>query len=740
MAAVASLSPELERLTSQLARALVTAVRSWSLYPPEHPSLEAAVTRLHEAIEHAAGGRDITLGIAPTTVLLDGIPIVEPDPLTADAAAALHERDLVRLTFRGDVSSDTLKALLAVLAEDTRTLRERGGPAAIWRDRGHVSLSVEQIDYGFMLADRMADESRFRKDQLWFNLVRSLGSRQATFGEAAQNRLLEIASDAGAICELATDVMAPYRAADGSPMVTTQAAVVLSAFKHLQSIVSVLAPEQAETLLQNVAAATAQLDPRVVGELMRPGRGGSSEDAQLVRDVAQAFDDQSVAQLLATTLALDGKASERLAEIFATLTPGQKRKERVLSLTQAAMGQRGLSKGDATAGLWQTMDELLVAHDERPYVSSGYRTALDGAGARGEAMASAELPAELPEWVETVGPEHVRILSHTLLLDLLRLEEDPQRAVDLVEDVTALAEDQIRRGQYKVAADLIAALGEAAASATSAAREPARKALTDIGGAVALREAVGRIDEMHGAQYVAFRALCGGLGVAAIDALQGTLYIEPRTPARVRGTELIASYGSAALGRVAPLVDHPQWFVQRNTAELLALIAIPDCVPLLQAMLRGSDARVLREAVIALATINDPAAARAIHTVLRASTGAARQAVVDALVEARDPRVVPVLVRILAESQPLGRDHPIVLDTLDALGKIRDDRAVPPVAAVMRHTRWLARKKTKALKLAAVGTLVRIGTPPALSALQDASKHGDRLLRRIVRQAHLGTT
>ena len=62
---------------------------------------------------------------------------------------------------------------------------------------------------------------------------------------------------------------------------------------------------------------------------------------------------------------------------------------------------------------------------------------------------------------------------------------------------------------------------------------------------------------------------------------------------------------------------------------------------------------------------------------LRAATGEHREAVVEALVAERDPRVVPLLGRILDESDPLGDDHPIVLDTLGAVGTLGGDHAIP---------------------------------------------------------------
>ena len=163
---------------------------------------------------------------------------------------------------------------------------------------------------------------------------------------------------------------------------------------------------------------------------------------------------------------------------------------------------------------------------------------------------------------------------------------------------------------------------------------------------------------------------------------------------------------------------------------------MPESVPLLQPLLRGQRSARHAAAVRALANIDDPAAARAVHTVLRAATGAQRQAVVAALVAERDPRVVPVLVCILNESEPLGGDHQIVLETLGAIGEVGDDEAVPHVATVMRRRSWFARKKTRALKTGARSApLQRIGSPAATQAIADAASNGDRLLRKLARAA-----
>ena len=135
--------------------------------------------------------------------------------------------------------------------------------------------------------------------------------------------------------------------------------------------------------------------------------------------------------------------------------------------------------------------------------------------------------------------------------------------------------------------------------------------------------------------------------------------------------------------------------MQCNLARVLGRIAAPEAVPLLQPLLRRNDPKVTRHAISALANINDPAAARAIHTVLRSATGEQRRVVIEALVAERDARVVPMLVRILEESEPLGKDHTVVLDTLGALKVVHTDTAVRPIDAVMRRKRWFARAKNR---------------------------------------------
>jgi hypothetical protein len=90
-------------------------------------------------------------------------------------------------------------------------------------------------------------------------------------------------------------------------------------------------------------------------------------------------------------------------------------------------------------------------------------------------------------------------------------------------------------------------------------------------------------------------------------------------------------------------------------------------------------------------------------------------------------------VRILDESEPLGKDHSVVLDTLTALKMVHTDNAVRPIARVARRTRWFAPAKSRALKGNAIDALASIGTNASKEAIALAAVEGDRVLRKLAK-------
>jgi len=717
-----------------VARSLLVGVRNWSLYPPEHPAVAASVERLCEAIRQSSIGAAFGIGITPDVLLIDGVAPPQTEGPIAEAAALLHDRDLLHITFLGEVSYDGVTRLLRLLNMEAGERRRRGGPVKIWETDGHTSLILEQLDYEKLLARSEADvPAPARRDELWRSIVMTMsGSQKAVFDERAQQRMLDISGSPVDIGDLATEVMLPKCAVDGSPMITSQAAAILLAFRHLTNIVSVMSPERLPAVLSNLAIAAGQLDTQVVMQMMQtPDDAGAA--VAIVSGMAAAFDDDKVAQLLATALALEGRASDRLATIFNTIAPDDDRKRRVLTMTRNMLSETDFGKSGQFQVLWTSAEELLISYNDAPFVSEGYRNALDGVGGRAERLAATELPADLPEWLDTLGQESVRSLSVMLLIDLLSIEQDPGRAAEISHDMAALAEDLLLSGAYEDARVVTRALADRAGAPAAIGYQACRQALDQLAGSSAMLETGQLLGDLDLPELEKVQAIVKIVGPATIDALKPVLMSEQENSGFERASELVVGFRRQAINRLASLVEDGRWFVQRNAAQLLGRIGSVECVPLLQPLLRRSDPRVARAAVSALGVIPDPAAARAIHTILRSATGEVRAAVIDALVGDRDARVVPMLARIVGESEALGKDHVVVLETLTALGAVGSDDGVVPIATAIQVRSFWQRKKTRAIKQHGVDALARIGSDRANAALEEAATTGDRQLKPLAR-------
>ena len=737
MSQVSQLSPELARGVLRLAQALLAAARNWTLYPPEHPTVAQSLRRFADAVPRTVAGGIFSIAVTPDTLMVEGAPADRNQPAVAEAARLLHDCDIVLLTFIGEVPSEALATLLKILTLDAAERRARGGPAGIWALEGHSSIAIEQIDYQKVLErearERAESTDPARRDDVWRSLVMSISNagQTALFDDASQQRLLAIAGSAFAISDFATAVMAPKCAPDGSPMITSQAAAVLAAFRHLTNIVSVKAPERIHEVMNNLAGAAVQLDPHVIMQVIQT-QEEPSDQIDVVRGMMSAFDDVKVAKLLATALALEGQASDRLATIFNTIAPDDDRKRRVMTLTRSMLSETDFGRTGQLQVLWSSMEELLVSYNDRPFVSQGYRASLDGIGDRAERLAAMELPSELKEWMLTLGQENVRTLSVQLLIDLLSIERDEARATTIADDMGALAEDLLMAGAYADAKTVIRTIALRGGEARAIGRDACRRALARVGESLAMREAVGLIADLDDAAWTAVRDVITLVGPASVDALKPLIMVEKETPASKRAADLIAGFGAPAVSRLASLVDDQRWFVQRASARVLGRIAVPEAVPLLQPMLRRGDPRVARQAAAALAVIDDPAAARAIQTILRVATGDLRKAVVEALVADKDPRIVPVLTRIVAESEPLGKDHDVVLETIAAMAAVGNDQAVPTLSKLILRRGFFGRRKLRALKERGVDALTRIGGPQARAAIDQAAQTGDRLVKRVI--------
>lgn len=724
--------PDATKHALAVARALTIGLRAWKFYPEEHPALGLAMDRLSSVTAEVTAQGPLMLAVTPETLMVDGMPLIA-DNIVSECARLLHDVDLIQVTFVERAPHDAVRSLLATLNLDRKERRARGGPAGIWQTEGHGSIVLEQIDYQELL-EREDDEGPARRDLLWQSIVRSIIAGRRTFTEAEQQRLLEISRDARVIGELAEDCRSAYYGPDGSPLLTTQAATVMAVYRHIAATVGVLEPERESDVTGNFAVATSSLEPALAMEVLRMQE--SSDEAQpIMSALRQKFDEHQIAMLLARALAKAGGATNRLSQMLDTMAPDEERRQRVLRLADKLLSERDFGAKRPITDIRTSLEELLLKYDETPYVSKTYRGSMDRATERAAEMAARDMPPERDEWVATLGHESVREISGQLLIDLLNLETTAARAAELAKDMTMFAQDLMMSGAYVEAKRIVEALRSAATTNKTVAADACLAAIKSIGESVGLAEAIHVLGELNATDAAAVAELSVAVGPSAVPALLTGFVKEDGGLQAERAAKILTSIGTTAIPELSSRLEDRKWWVQRDVAQVLGAIGTAAAVPPLANLLRRGDARVLKAVVPALSGIDDPAAARALATVLRAVSGEARATVVGSLVAAHDPRVVPMLARIIDESEPLGRDFDMVLETLDAVATFADDRSVRSVGNVARQRKWYLWGRSRRMRARALATLAKIGTPAALHAIENLEKTGDRQLRKLARAA-----
>src|SRR5262249_26502981 len=136
-----------------------------------------------------------------------------------------------------------------------------------------------------------------------------------------------------------------------------------------------------------------------------------------------------------------------------------------------------LGSTEGFEAVWNHVAEkLITSYSDESYVSEAYGRELSGA--RTQAVEVEQVSDDPPErvsaWLSTVAATALRGLDLTLLLDLLRREEDEERWGEMMTPVIKLLEDQLLVGDFDAALQLIGVLvQEASGGGTTARRQHA---------------------------------------------------------------------------------------------------------------------------------------------------------------------------------------------------------------------------------------------------------------------------
>ena len=238
-----------------------------------------------------------------------------------------------------------------------------------------------------------------------------------------------------------------------------------------------------------------------------------------------------------------------------------------------------------------------------------------------------------------------------------------------------------------------------------------------------LLEGVAHLTQLAGHQVDAV-AVLQRAGAPAVEVLLDQLVASPSLEER-SGTFAALTHMKEGLEQVIHLIDHHQWYVVRNVAELAGELGLEAAVPHLAKQLEHEDERVRRSVALALAKVGSRSAAEPLRRALKDPSREVRlHAAMGVGGRKASPLAMPLVVALEEEE-----DEEVERELILALGRIGSPDAVQALIRFAQPSGKLFGRKSTAVRLAAVEALRLAATPAAVGTLQGLSDDGDKEVR-----------
>jgi hypothetical protein len=718
---------ETARLT-EFARACKAAARAVLLYPAGHPAIAATLGRIVQITAPASLPRPMKI-----TVLPDGLQMDERAPARADSAllelaTLMHSHLIGELTIHPGGDVDAWRTFLLLLGRTPESVRSDGGIARVWATMAGRHVELREIDYAEVLRERSGGDPI-----VWKKVIANcLQGSSFDLDEAGIRELLGIAGDS----EQLADLMASLEnSAEESGGITLKTAALMRMLRGIIEVVSKKQPEQLEPVLKNMAAAVGRCSPEMLLGLMGPQP--DDEGPQLMQAVVSRMTDTTISKFVSRHVISGDSSTDRLAQAFQTLVRDGEEQQRLLALAKEDVAASPLGSTEGFESVWNSVAEkLLTSYSDEPFVSDAYGKELSGARTKAIEVegVSDDPPERIGAWLGTIATTALRALDLTLMVDLLRIEQDEQRWRELMKPLVGLIEDLLLVGDFDAAAELIAVLvGEGAGDGSTARRQIALTAIDVLIAGSMMRHVTTHLATIDEAQFERVKVMCVSLGEVLVRPLAEALSVEERPRTRERLTSILLAFGSAGRRTIERLKGSQNPAVRRTAIHLMRQFGGDEALPDLTELLDDNEPQVQREAVRAILNIGTDAAYRILEQALAGGTTQSRDAIMQSIGLVRDERATPLFAYILGHIDHRGALAPVYLRAIESLGALRDPGGVAPLRTALYKGEWWAPGRTRALRSAAASALARIGTPDALAVLDEAVARGSRGVRSAAR-------
>lgn len=586
--------------TLELCRQLQRTVRAITLYGGDHPTTKPAVAGLGVRCGEVQAA--VHLAFAPDQLIVDDREVAL-DPLLTTLTNHLHALGVARMTVYAGAEEDEVAALAHYLA---RRPEEKVDPPHL------PHFPMERLAYVAAATSRSTvaasvGEVHERQRQLWRALATGhLGAHEALDSEA-QAFVKEMMRHKGSLQELIRAL--PIDDADPAAIDTPRlpGKMVARLLHHLEEAGA--GATDRDGLAANIAARLMELKPDTVADALADE---AAPQALIARGLAQQ-PNHDLLEMMAAVVRAEGADSTRLSHcIGAFLSPEARASGLLPQVCQRLHSAAEAGDGELLA-VWQRVEEIALEQSGERYMSAAYEEQLDD-------FAAAHFP-NLSKYQDdgrldaarlaTLEPDALAADHTQLLLDLLANESNPNAFREVVEALGRRLTQAVEAQDFTLATLISADLKrhcEPDSPRPKDVKQTIRQQLNAIGVVEMVDRALGEVRTVEAAWSETFHTFLSLFERAIAPHLLDRLRDEEDRRVRRTIMQTLARFAGDLVPELTRRLDGAPWFYARNLVHLLGDAASEEAVRPLTLALGHADARVAKEAILALREIDSPRA------------------------------------------------------------------------------------------------------------------------------------
>jgi HEAT repeat protein len=676
---------------------LLVCFRTVTLYPhssdiPRH-SGDVAADQLRALLALRA---ELRFVVAKDQLLYDDVPAFPGQEAVSALALEFYNRGVAEMRFHAGVSGLDIVSFFGLLKLPPTEIATTGGfETCMWERRIDTITIVEaHLHVREHIIDREGEAAIDPEE------IERLLRGRATGSPVERRVLVRAVSNPAALSSYLEDQLARTGAVDAEDI------------RELAHVAAEQPTEERPALFRAVADALNSLDPRVRHELLVREILPEARTDEALATIVRQVDVDELCRALVEEVEEGRMSREGMARAIRNLSSiSAADRADVIDAAGAAMRGAGFS-GEQVGEVMEMVSPSRLSirgssqkADSTQPVDSIFQLmdlAVSDAWSAESDPALAELEHEARQGVTDGDILGTLVMCVTLAADADRWAS----IMTLLEDSLELL---VARGEFEIASDAAEALGAAAvADPFTVVQQSRLKAaiglLAKPQDVRALTRALEVFEPDSPTRLAALRLL-DLLGDRAIGPMLDLLADEPDRSARKALVDLLGELSAGRPNLVAARITDPRWYVVRNVVSILGATKSPAAAGYLVNTLKHPDARVRRETIRALSTINDRTAVNLLVAALCDDDSQNVQIAARYLGHLRVRGAVTSLLQVARGEGRGNRETAPRVESVEALGRIGSPDAVEALIELAGRRGRTTLSKSREVAVAAEAAL-----------------------------------